>query len=316
LQHRRPGHGGGGDQLHQRARGDVAPGRLAVALEGRVELLERELAALELRPGAGLAGRHHHPVDEARRDGMSALVGRDRLERRADDDTAEVEDDGAIRHPATLAERRRGSPAPGVWPGGVRGSAGAPAPAARAPRVVPRALPRGAGTRRAHPPLRRDARRLLRAHLPRRARDRLRLDPLRRPSPRPPRPPPKARPLAPAGRPRRWRARPAERRVARGARGVRPRRARGARGAALDEESRMIEWSEQHELIRETFRRLVEAEIKPNLRELEHGDTPPYAVLRRMMATFGIDQVARARFERQIARDKAAAAGEPPPAER
>ena len=73
----------------------------------------------------------------------------------------------------------------------------------------------------------------------------------------------------------------------------------------------MIEWSEQHELIRQTFRRFVEAEIKPNLRELEHGDTPPYAVLRKMMATFGIDQMARARCERQIAREKAAAAGEP-----
>ena len=75
----------------------------------------------------------------------------------------------------------------------------------------------------------------------------------------------------------------------------------------------MIEWSEQHELIRQTFRRFVEAEIKPNLRELEHGDTPPYAVLRKMMATFGIDQMARARVERQILREKAAAAGAPLP---
>src|SRR5207245_6678237 len=66
----------------------------------------------------------------------------------------------------------------------------------------------------------------------------------------------------------------------------------------------MIEWSEQHELIRQTFRRFVEAEIQPNLRELEHGDTPPYAVLRKMMATFGIDQMARARVERQILREK------------
>ena len=71
----------------------------------------------------------------------------------------------------------------------------------------------------------------------------------------------------------------------------------------------MIEWSEQHELIRQTFRRFVEAEIKPNLRELEHGDTPPYAILRKLMATFGIDQVARARFERQIAREKEGEAG-------
>ena len=68
----------------------------------------------------------------------------------------------------------------------------------------------------------------------------------------------------------------------------------------------MIEWSEQHLMIRDAMRRFVEAEIKPRLEELEHGDTPPYDVLRTMMRTFGLDEMARQRFARRIAREKAA----------
>ena len=71
----------------------------------------------------------------------------------------------------------------------------------------------------------------------------------------------------------------------------------------------MIEWSEQHLMIRDAIRKFVEAEIKPRLQEFEHGDTPPYDVLRNMMRTFGIDEVARQRFAHQIAKDKARPAG-------
>src|SRR5437870_4850954 len=74
----------------------------------------------------------------------------------------------------------------------------------------------------------------------------------------------------------------------------------------------MIEWSEQHQMIRDMVRRFVEAEIKPRLAEFEHGDTPPYDVLRKMMAAFGIDEMARQRFRRQLEREKAAARGEAP----
>jgi alkylation response protein AidB-like acyl-CoA dehydrogenase len=72
----------------------------------------------------------------------------------------------------------------------------------------------------------------------------------------------------------------------------------------------MIEWSEQHQMIRDMVRRFIEAEIKPNLEEFEHGDTPPYDVLRKMMRTFGLDEAARMRFQKQIEREKAAARGE------
>jgi alkylation response protein AidB-like acyl-CoA dehydrogenase len=67
----------------------------------------------------------------------------------------------------------------------------------------------------------------------------------------------------------------------------------------------MIEWSEQHQLMRDAVRKFVEAEIAPNLEEFEHGDTPPYDVLRKMFKTFGIDEMARERFRKQIEREKA-----------
>src|SRR5205823_9838645 len=71
-----------------------------------------------------------------------------------------------------------------------------------------------------------------------------------------------------------------------------------------------IEWSEQHLTIRDMVRRFVTAEIKPRLMELEHGDLQPYDILRKMMAAFGLDEMARMRFQKQIAREKATARGE------
>jgi len=67
----------------------------------------------------------------------------------------------------------------------------------------------------------------------------------------------------------------------------------------------MIEWSEQHLMIRDAVRRFVAEEIEPNLEELEHGDTPPYDVLRKLFSKFGMDEMARERFTKQIAREKA-----------
>jgi alkylation response protein AidB-like acyl-CoA dehydrogenase len=72
----------------------------------------------------------------------------------------------------------------------------------------------------------------------------------------------------------------------------------------------MYRWSDEQLMLQDAVRRFVEAEIKPNLDELEHGDTPPYDVLRKMMQTFGIDALARQRFEKQIEREKAAARGD------
>jgi len=75
----------------------------------------------------------------------------------------------------------------------------------------------------------------------------------------------------------------------------------------------MIEWSETHLSIRDMMRRFIEAEVKPNIRELEHGELPPYEILRKMVRTFGLRDMAEARFAAQIAKEKARAEkGEPP----
>ena len=66
----------------------------------------------------------------------------------------------------------------------------------------------------------------------------------------------------------------------------------------------MFEWSDDQLAIRDAVRQFVDKEIKPNLEELEHGDTPPYDVLRKMYATFGLDEAARARFTRRIEAEK------------
>jgi alkylation response protein AidB-like acyl-CoA dehydrogenase len=70
----------------------------------------------------------------------------------------------------------------------------------------------------------------------------------------------------------------------------------------------MIEWSESQQMIRDAVRKFVESEIKPQIEALEHGDTPPYDILRKMIRTFGMDEMARARFQHQIQKDKAAEA--------
>ncbi|HKA28332.1 MAG TPA: acyl-CoA dehydrogenase family protein, partial [Candidatus Binatia bacterium] len=70
----------------------------------------------------------------------------------------------------------------------------------------------------------------------------------------------------------------------------------------------MIEWSEQHLMIRDMMRRFIDEEIKPKWHDLEHGELPPYDILRKLMRTFGMDEMARQRFSKQIEREKAAAA--------
>jgi alkylation response protein AidB-like acyl-CoA dehydrogenase len=75
----------------------------------------------------------------------------------------------------------------------------------------------------------------------------------------------------------------------------------------------MIEWNETHLQIREMFQRFVEAEVAPKIDAIELGDTPPYEVLRKMFATFGAGEMAKAQLEKELARDRKRAAGEPVP---
>jgi alkylation response protein AidB-like acyl-CoA dehydrogenase len=63
----------------------------------------------------------------------------------------------------------------------------------------------------------------------------------------------------------------------------------------------MFQWTEEQEMVRQTVRQFVEKEVKPHLVELEHGDLPPYDILRKLYRTFGMDELARASFEQRVA---------------
>jgi acyl-CoA dehydrogenase len=64
----------------------------------------------------------------------------------------------------------------------------------------------------------------------------------------------------------------------------------------------VYEWSDEQLAIREAVRRFVAEEIEPRVEELEHGDTPPYEIIRKLYRTFGLDQLAREGFKRAIER--------------
>ena len=65
----------------------------------------------------------------------------------------------------------------------------------------------------------------------------------------------------------------------------------------------MLDWTDEQKMLREAIRSYVDNEIVPLRDELEHGDLPPYDVLRKMFTTFGIDEMARDGFNRRLERD-------------
>ncbi|MFA5565232.1 MAG: acyl-CoA dehydrogenase family protein [Acidimicrobiia bacterium] len=75
----------------------------------------------------------------------------------------------------------------------------------------------------------------------------------------------------------------------------------------------MIDWTEEQQMVRDAVKRFVDTEVRPNVEELEHGDMPPYDILRKLLQTFGMDAMARDSFQRRIEREKAIAAGESVP---
>ncbi|HEY3141764.1 MAG TPA: acyl-CoA dehydrogenase family protein [Acidimicrobiales bacterium] len=66
----------------------------------------------------------------------------------------------------------------------------------------------------------------------------------------------------------------------------------------------MFEWSDEQQMVRAAVRDFIDKEVVPHHRELEHGDLPPYDILRKLFSTFGMDAMAKDRFDRQVARDR------------
>ena len=67
----------------------------------------------------------------------------------------------------------------------------------------------------------------------------------------------------------------------------------------------MFEWPEELQMVRDAVRQFVDNEIRPHRDELEHGDLPPYDLLRKLYSTFGMGQLAADGFDRRIAAEEA-----------
>ncbi len=80
--------------------------------------------------------------------------------------------------------------------------------------------------------------------------------------------------------------------------------------------SGMYAWSEEHQMIRTAMKDFIAKEIIPIRDDLEHGDLPPYEVLRKLYTQFGIAEQAEASFWKRLEFDKQVAAGEVDPSDR
>ncbi len=64
----------------------------------------------------------------------------------------------------------------------------------------------------------------------------------------------------------------------------------------------MYEWSEDELSIRDAVRSFVDKEVRPLQDDLEHGDLPPYDLIRKFYAAFGLADLAGDAFDRSIAK--------------
>ena len=64
----------------------------------------------------------------------------------------------------------------------------------------------------------------------------------------------------------------------------------------------MIEWSDVDLAVRDAVREFVDKEIRPHVDALESGEMEPYPIIRKLFATFGIDEMARDSLDKRLAR--------------
>lgn len=66
----------------------------------------------------------------------------------------------------------------------------------------------------------------------------------------------------------------------------------------------MIEWSETDLAVRDAVRDFIDKEIRPHVDELETGAMPPYDIVRKLFAAFGIDAMAAEALKKQLDRER------------
>jgi alkylation response protein AidB-like acyl-CoA dehydrogenase len=66
----------------------------------------------------------------------------------------------------------------------------------------------------------------------------------------------------------------------------------------------VIEWSEADLAIRDAVRDFIDKEIRPHLDELETGAMPPYDIIRKLFASFGLDVMAAEAVKKQLEHER------------
>jgi alkylation response protein AidB-like acyl-CoA dehydrogenase len=66
----------------------------------------------------------------------------------------------------------------------------------------------------------------------------------------------------------------------------------------------MIEWSEADLAVRDAVRDFIEKEIRPHVDQLETGAMPPYDIVRKLFAAFGLDAMAADALKKQLDRER------------
>jgi alkylation response protein AidB-like acyl-CoA dehydrogenase len=67
----------------------------------------------------------------------------------------------------------------------------------------------------------------------------------------------------------------------------------------------LIEWSETDLMVRDTVRKFIDKEIRPNLDALESGELSPYPIARKLFGQFGLDAMAAEAVKNMLDRERA-----------
>ncbi|MGY0501526.1 acyl-CoA dehydrogenase family protein [Nocardia sp. FBN12] len=71
----------------------------------------------------------------------------------------------------------------------------------------------------------------------------------------------------------------------------------------------MYQWSDEDLMFRDAVRGFIAKEVTPHVDQLESGALPPFDIIRKLYATFGLDEMAREGLEKALAREEAGTAG-------
>ncbi|MFD3746516.1 acyl-CoA dehydrogenase family protein [Nocardia sp. NPDC058633] len=71
----------------------------------------------------------------------------------------------------------------------------------------------------------------------------------------------------------------------------------------------MYQWSDEDLMFRDAVRGFIAKEVTPHVDQLESGALPPFDIIRKLYATFGLDEMARDGLAKALAREEAGATG-------